>query len=353
MPQEEFSRTEESSRPLETPETFNSIAEARDFFENQSRKCVHEYHRTLKRVPPDAVEATSNFLLQEYAFLLEKFTAAMTRFEQSRGSSLTNKERMGMKILKIYQLRHTFLFGAANFKRTGVENWDIFNPMFEEIVSLAASIVEITTYETESAHSMSPGSSSPKGGTTRLKPSFSLDNGVIAPLYDVATLCRDPILRRRAVHLLRSARRREGVFNSQLCAIVAEKIIAVEEAAATQAEGFDDDINNLESLMKNMFLGTTKQESQEHNQIKKSSEVPSAVRLTYAYPRSDVDNEKVVLIVGQETKMHLNSPMPDMTAMLIWDDFLLPLSNGRRIKCIYWYEREIIYLRCVLYPAMR
>lgn len=309
MPPEALSQKtdEESVRPLQTPEIFTSIAEARDFFEDQVRRCVHEYHRALTSVPPDMVGATSDVLLRKYARLLDEITLARTRFEQSRGASLTNKERMGIKMLKIYQLRHTFLFGAGHFKTTGVENWETLNPIFEEIVSLAASIVETTTttttYETEDSaqHSMSPG-----GTTTKpLKPSFSLDNGVIGPLYDVATLCRDPILRRRAVDLLRSAPRREGVFDSQLYAIVAEKIIAVEEAvAAAQADGVND-INDLKSLIKDVFLGTsTRQESQEHSESTKSSEVPSAVRLTDAdadaYPSLDIGNRKMILIVVRQ-----------------------------------------------------
>lgn len=253
IPQEEFSQTESSGYGLEIPEIFKSIAEAHEFFEYQSRKCVYEYHRILKRVPPEVLEATSDVLLQEYAFLLEKFTASLNRFEQSRGSSLTKKEWMGIKLLKIYQLRHTFLFGANNFKKTGVENWEIFTPIFEEIVSLAASIIE-ATYKIEPAHLVSLGSSAPEGDTTKLKPFFSLDNGVIIPLYDVATLCRDPILRRRAIRLLRSAPRREGIFDSQLFAIVAERVIAVEEAATTQVTGFNNDINNLEPLINNLVL---------------------------------------------------------------------------------------------------
>jgi hypothetical protein len=87
---------------------------------------------------------------------------------------------------------------------------------------------------------------------------------------------------------------------------------------------------------KDILLGTTKQESQKHSQTKKSCQVLGAIRLTYTYPRFAVDSKKVVLTVSQETKIHLNIPMPYMTAMLIWSDLQLPLRNEWRIKCIYW-----------------
>lgn len=66
-----------------------------------------------------------------------------------------------------------------------------------------------------------------------LKKLFSLDLGIIAPLYILISRCRDPAIRRRGLQLLASCNRREGIWDSTLTARVAERIIAIEEDGAT------------------------------------------------------------------------------------------------------------------------
>jgi len=64
------------------------------------------------------------------------------------------------------------------------------------------------------------------------KPVFSLDIGIVTPLYVVVSRCRDPAIRRRGLQLLASCNRREGIWDSTLTARVAERIIAIEENGA-------------------------------------------------------------------------------------------------------------------------
>lgn len=66
-----------------------------------------------------------------------------------------------------------------------------------------------------------------------LKPIFSLDIGIVTPLYVVVSRCRDPAIRRRGLQLMASCNRREGIWDSTLSARVAERIIAIEESGAT------------------------------------------------------------------------------------------------------------------------
>lgn len=63
-------------------------------------------------------------------------------------------------------------------------------------------------------------------------PVFSLDLGIIVPLYVIVSRCRDPSIRRRGLQLLASCNRREGIWDSTLSARVAERIIAIEEEGA-------------------------------------------------------------------------------------------------------------------------
>lgn len=62
-----------------------------------------------------------------------------------------------------------------------------------------------------------------------MEPTFTLDIGIVAPLFDVACRCRDPGIRRRAVHVLTVSDRQEGIYSSALAAIIARGVIEVEE----------------------------------------------------------------------------------------------------------------------------
>lgn len=61
------------------------------------------------------------------------------------------------------------------------------------------------------------------------KHSFSYDFGYLIPVYMCAVRCRDPILRRRALGILQSHPRQEGIWESTAAAAVAAQWIAMEE----------------------------------------------------------------------------------------------------------------------------
>ncbi|KEQ70696.1 hypothetical protein M436DRAFT_52980 [Aureobasidium namibiae CBS 147.97] len=92
---------------------------------------------------------------------------------------------------------------------------DSFLPLYRAIVSLAQTNLGLSDSD---ALQVSP-----------LAPSFSLDMGVIGPLYEVSRHCRDPTLRRKIVHLLRMSNRQEGLLNSITYAKIVETIIDIEE----------------------------------------------------------------------------------------------------------------------------
>jgi hypothetical protein len=58
---------------------------------------------------------------------------------------------------------------------------------------------------------------------------FAFDTTIIYPLFYVATRCRVPSVRRRAIALLEAANRREGLWDSKLVAKVARLIMEIEE----------------------------------------------------------------------------------------------------------------------------
>ena len=58
---------------------------------------------------------------------------------------------------------------------------------------------------------------------------FCFDIGVIFPLFWVATKCRDPSTRRRAITLLKTMHHQEGMWKSTTAAKVAEFVMSIEE----------------------------------------------------------------------------------------------------------------------------
>lgn len=88
-------------------------------------------------------------------------------------------------------------------------------PLYKEVVSSAESHMQLTDMN-------------PMNNELSV-PCFTLDMGVIGPLYEVACNCRDPVLRRKIIQLLRRRNRQEGLLNSMLYARAVKTIVAIEE----------------------------------------------------------------------------------------------------------------------------
>lgn len=69
-------------------------------------------------------------------------------------------------------------------------------------------------------------------GEAYIQKSFTLAHGIVTPLYMTCTRCRDPSIRRRALRILQTCNRKEGIWDSAQSALVAERIIQIEETAA-------------------------------------------------------------------------------------------------------------------------
>lgn len=203
-----------------------------------------------------------------------------------------------MKIVKIHQLHMMMYYEYARAseralysKKRSLFSWDDYNDRFAEIVSLAAAVVG----NSHATHSLLR--------VDQMQPVFCLDDGVLAPLYEVATLCRDPTIRRRAVDILRSAPRQEGLFNSHLLAMVAEKAIAIEEEAAIAASGSMDYVS---------IVTDTRPENPDASNavITESLQIPESVRLVYAFPKFDLAQKRISLTIGPSTTREIDIPWP-------------------------------------------
>lgn len=242
---------------------------------------------------------TSEYLFEQIGSSVPRWCAAFARFEESR-RHLPDREQNGLKIVKIHQLHMMMYYEyaraserALHRNERSVFSWDQYNDQFAEIVSLAASVVGDSSMVRSSSKD-----------DPQIQPVFCLDDGVLAPLYEVATLCRDPAIRRRAVGILRSAPRQEGLFNSHLLAMVAEKAIAIEEeAAAAAAASGSMDYNSI-------VTDTTKNRQGRNAVITDSLQVPESVRLVYAFPKFDLARKRISLTIGPSTQREVDIPWP-------------------------------------------
>ncbi|KAI5206488.1 hypothetical protein E4T39_02414 [Aureobasidium subglaciale] len=92
---------------------------------------------------------------------------------------------------------------------------DFLLPIYRAIITLAERNLGLSPLE--------------QSTTLPRAPCFTLDMGIIGPLYEIAWRCRDPEIRRRIIDLLRRSNRQEGLLRSSIYARIVETIVDIEE----------------------------------------------------------------------------------------------------------------------------
>ncbi|KAI1084144.1 hypothetical protein F5B20DRAFT_523817 [Whalleya microplaca] len=205
--------------------SFASIEEAKNIFEYGY--CLFKSRLTAQLSScdpihfPAAVEAHIGY----WATLLSKFSLALQELVTSRGPSFTPKDDIAIAVLQLHVLNTYVSFNVEHLPPGYKSRWDEFLPHMKEMVTLGEKVVSSTSYGNDL-----------RGETT----SFCSDMGFIIPLYTVASQCRDPILRRKAIALLYSTSRQEGIWNSRLVAKAAERIMEIEESVLGEMNAYTD-----------------------------------------------------------------------------------------------------------------
>ncbi|OCL12578.1 hypothetical protein AOQ84DRAFT_269445, partial [Glonium stellatum] len=144
---------------------------------------------------------------------LAQWSAAFEPFLNDMISTSAGEQTQAMQLLQIQQLAGHIHLSVTVWDEQ--MSYDKFLPLFQKIVSLAEVL-------------LSPSDVSSKPDKRKIK-KFLYEHGVIPSLYLAGYKCRDPVVRRKAQRLLASARRKEGVWESDVMAKVVEQIIAIEE----------------------------------------------------------------------------------------------------------------------------
>ncbi|KAL8868452.1 MAG: hypothetical protein Q9198_008173 [Flavoplaca austrocitrina] len=203
------------------PAAFHSLEEARNCLDYQWNLCARsavdfpyrkhmmegtesQEHRDVFDVGRTHFQAVYNTWMTVFQNFLERNVATMNS-KSLQGAMVL---KMQGQLAAMYQEMDTL---QLLHDETG---WDEVIPMFDNLVDLVAAIID-----------------SQKATDEKLlhKPTFQLDQSTISPLFTVGHKCRDPVLRRKAISMLYSAPRQEGVWDSILTARACERIMDLEE----------------------------------------------------------------------------------------------------------------------------
>ncbi|KAL8912057.1 MAG: hypothetical protein Q9171_002845 [Xanthocarpia ochracea] len=214
------------------PVVFKSLEEARNSLDyqwnlylqkvNDLQYLIHFREGTETQEHRDA----DNVDRSHFRAIFEKWMTAYQGFLDRNVTTMNSKSLQGAMVVKLHAKLAAMHLELSAFQHLHDPMcWDKSLPVFEEIVDLAAAVINAQNATDEK----------------RLqKPVFQLDHSIIGPLFSVSHMCRDPYLRRKAISMLYSAPRQEGVWDSILTARVCERIMILEEEGLGEVKGAAD-----------------------------------------------------------------------------------------------------------------
>lgn len=153
----------------------------------------------------------------ENALLLQQWADAFEDWKTEKNGCMTAQEEIAVRSLGILGC---MCYISLHIVRTHIDDqtaWDAFNPQFDEAVSLAEEMLTLSV--------------------------VSLDMEIIVHLYGIASRCRDPRIRRRAIEVIKCYAKQEGLWNSwnaALTARVAERVVQIEEEGLGEVRSSQD-----------------------------------------------------------------------------------------------------------------
>lgn len=226
------------------PDQFDSLHEARIAWDTLCEQMFRFTERLFAQASQDGPMGVLPASLRQYGLSfrgrIEAWADAFEHILSARFSpGVSSQEKAAIAVLKMFQIMGQVLF-LMTFSDSE-QHFDVFQPQFKTIVDLGLEVVgdeerraaEKRCPDPRTCHHHNSHEPDIFGGQSymanHIKPSFSADLGIVPPLYVVATKCRNPVLRRQAIQLLRSSSRREGMWDSELTARIGMWIMDIEE----------------------------------------------------------------------------------------------------------------------------
>lgn len=208
--------------PSETvPSSFATILEARD-------SLVHIMNLSTRFIRHTKELRYTNGITAADILHYSKLLACLSDWKRTLDTYLTTQTPTphlaeAAATLEIHQLAALTWLNRSLTNRESATDADI--PLYERAVCLAESLQQSTTPQTTLTKSQHQPST------------FLFDMEFVSPLYLCAMKCRQPLIRRRAIAALRRCTRREGLWDSQKAAAIAERIAEVEEEGMEVLDG--------------------------------------------------------------------------------------------------------------------
>jgi hypothetical protein len=161
---------------------------------------------------------------QTFIARLIQWNTALQGMLQQYEHNFSAVEDQASKILQVQQYSALLVLAVVDFRDDMI--WDLYTADFEAMTNLASDVAASST----ASFSMN----------NKTVPNFSLDSGIVGPLFQVAYRCRSPALRRRAIAVLGASPRQEGVWDGVLVARVCERIVDIEEEGLGQVQSCSD-----------------------------------------------------------------------------------------------------------------
>ncbi|KAI0407740.1 hypothetical protein F4802DRAFT_553170 [Xylaria palmicola] len=210
----------------DSPISFSSIYEAKSTFEYGACMFSGTLDSKLSGASVQLPHSPPKDQRSHLTTLMSKFWLAVQELVRLKSSHFTEKEELAAAVLQLNVLVTWVSFEVDLQHPSSAITWDVFMPRLEEMVRLGDQIVSCIK------------SGNPNGAGSM---SVSLESGYIIPMYAVASNCQDLTIRRRAIAVLRSVPRQEGLWNSLLAAKAAERIIEIEAEASRELAGYSGD----------------------------------------------------------------------------------------------------------------
>lgn len=139
----------------------------------------------------------------------------------------TKEQRTRLALLTLCINQHVTKIILSVIFKSGQSCFDAMVSDFNVIVSSAEEMTRI-----ESEHAAVAGKHD--------GPVFNSAMGIVPAIFYTSVRCRDYFIRHRALSYLKNTRRREALWDTNVVASIAERVIAVEEEAAAQYLDFTD-----------------------------------------------------------------------------------------------------------------
>lgn len=244
------------ARSKDSIHDFRNLAEARREFDRVSHR-IFRFSRYAKSLISNgsSLEVLVEHLGDNQVELKDELGKYSQRLNRSKRKLLQPggpREQRAFDLLCLHQMSLSVLLDTY-LEEEEVLNSEAHLDACEDLVTLSEKVTNSVRAES--------------GSDCNSLPSLSLDTGIIPSLFYVCSKCPHAAMRQRALNLLESWPHREGLWDSNLVAILARQLISIETEAEAQRlleEGTEPNINYIStgSRVQNAFMHVS--EDQRH-----------------------------------------------------------------------------------------